>query len=81
MEVQQEISLNLNKQRVGKRYKIIIDRKEGDYYIGRTQYDSPEVDNEVLVTSEIPLNIGNFYSVLIERADFFDLYGKVSNQN
>ena len=77
MELQQGISLELNKQRVGKNFKTIIDRKEGDYYVGRTQFDSPEVDNEVLISSQLPLAIGEFYDVAIERADFFDLYGKV----
>jgi ribosomal protein S12 methylthiotransferase len=78
MSEQQEISLALNKQREGKTFKTIIDRKEGDYYIGRTQFDSPEVDNEVLIDSDEPLKTGTFYNVLIEKADFFDLYGKVT---
>ena len=77
MALQQEISLKLNKQREGKVFKTIIDRKEGEYFVGRTQFDSPEVDNEVLISSNIKLTIGEFYNVLIERADFFDLYGKV----
>ena len=77
MELQQGISLELNKQRVGKTFKTIIDRKEGDYFVGRTQFDSPEVDNEVLISSEKMLSIGEFYNVTIERADFFDLYGEV----
>ncbi len=77
MELQQGISLELNKQRVGRVFKTIIDRKEGEYFVGRTQFDSPEVDNEVLVSSETPLSIGEFYNVTIERADFFDLYGNV----
>ncbi len=77
MELQQGISLELNKQRVGRVFKTIIDRKEGDYFVGRTQFDSPEVDNEVLVSSETPLSIGEFYHVTIDRADFFDLYGTV----
>ena len=76
MDLQQGISLELNKQRVGKTFKTIIDRKEGDYYVGRTEFDSPEVDNEVLISSNEPLTIGAFYEVLIDRADFFDLYGK-----
>jgi len=78
MELQQGISLELNKQRVGKVFKTIIDRKEGEYYIGRTEFDSPEVDNEVLISSNELLSIGTFYKVLINRADFFDLYGKVN---
>jgi len=77
MDLQQGISLELNKQRVGKTFKTIIDRKEGDYYVGRTEFDSPEVDNEVLISSNEPLTIGAFYEVLIDRADFFDLYGEI----
>ena len=77
MEVQQNISLALNKKRVGLVYKTVIDRAEGAYYVGRTEFDSPEVDNEVLISSEKPLLTGAFYDVLIERADYFDLYGKV----
>ena len=77
MELQQDISLALNKKREDKVFKTIIDRVEGAYFVGRTEFDSPEVDNEVLITTETPLEIGSFYNVLIDRADFFDLYGKV----
>ncbi len=78
MEVQQSISWELNQQRVGKIYDVLIDRKEGDYFIGRTEADSPEVDNEVLVSAKDNyLRIGGFTKVLIEKAEEFDLYGKV----
>ncbi len=77
MELQQDISLRLNKKREGKVFKTIIDREEGGYFVGRTEFDSPEVDNEVLISSGKPLEIGKFYDVRIERADFFDLYGRV----
>ncbi|MGW8315433.1 MAG: 30S ribosomal protein S12 methylthiotransferase RimO [Bacteroidales bacterium] len=77
MERQQEISLQLNRQRVGDRYKVLVDRLEGEYYIGRTQYDSPEVDNEVLLSADAGLNIGEFYQVRITDAEAFDLYGEV----
>jgi ribosomal protein S12 methylthiotransferase len=77
MEVQQEISMQLNKKRVGKVFKTIIDRKEGDYYIGRTEFDSPEVDNEVLISTDKKLKTGEFYNVVIEKADYFDLFGRV----
>ena len=77
MELQQDISLRLNKKREGKVFKTIIDREEGGYFVGRTEFDSPEVDNEVLISSDKPLEIGKFYDVRIERADFFDLYGRV----
>jgi ribosomal protein S12 methylthiotransferase len=77
MELQQEISLELNRNRVGKSYRVLIDRKEGEYFIGRTQYDSPDVDNEVLIPQGPSLKAGNFYQVRIEGAEAFDLYGRV----
>ena len=76
MEIQQKIALENNKKFVGKPIKVLIDRKEGEYNIGRTQYDSPEVDNEVLVLSDDRLRIGNFYNSFIFSADSYDLYGK-----
>jgi len=77
MELQQSISLELNQNRVGKSFKVIIDREEEDYYIGRTQYDSPEVDNEVLIPNEQKLLIGDFYQVHITDAAEFDLFGRI----
>ena len=77
MQLQQGISLKHNQERVGKSFKVLVDRKEDDYYVGRTQYDSPEVDNEVLITSEVELEIGQFYRVEITGAEDFDLYGEV----
>ncbi len=78
MEVQQRISTNLNNAKVGATFTTIIDRIEGDYYIGRTEYDSPEVDTEVLIlTSAGKLNIGQFYNVRIDDATEFDLMGSV----
>lgn len=77
MEVQRKVSNELNNQKTGKIYKTIIDRHEGDYYIGRTEYDSPEVDNEVIISSEKKLKIGSFYNIRIVKADDFDLYGKI----
>jgi len=69
---------DLNKQKEDRQLKTIIDRKEGGYYIGRTEFDSPEVDNEVLIPeSDLPLKIGEFYNVRITKSDFFDLYGEV----
>jgi ribosomal protein S12 methylthiotransferase len=75
MEIQQNISAELNHAKVGKVLKVIIDRREGDYYIGRTEFDSPEVDDEVLITSEYQLNIGDFYNINITGSSEFDLYG------
>lgn len=78
MEVQESISAEINQGRIGDIYKVIIDREEDIYYVGRTEYDSPEVDNEVLICGEqSELQIGSFYNILITKADSFDLYGKV----
>ena len=78
MAIQQGISAELSAAKIGQELKVIIDRKEGDYYIGRTQFDSPEVDPEVLIKSEEKrLFTGRFYKVLITNADDFDLYGKI----
>ena len=78
MAVQQRISTQLNYEKVGKIFKVIIDRIEGDYYVGRTEYDSPDVDTEVLVsTASVELSIGSFYNVEITDATEFDLMGKL----
>jgi len=78
MQLQQQISLELNNEKVGRTFKVLIDKKEGDYYVGRSEFDSPEVDNEVLIsTKDGKLNIGHFYQVKIIRSDFYDLYGEV----
>ena len=79
MALQQEISAELSHKKIGQTLKVIIDRKEGDYYIGRTEFDSPEVDPEVLIKYDgRKLKEGNFYNVTIEDADDFDLYGRVA---
>ena len=76
MRIQQNISSEIEAEKVGKALKVIIDRKEGDYYIGRTEYCSPEVDPEVLIPAkERKLTIGEFYEVLITDSEEFDLYG------
>ena len=77
MAVQERISAELCAEKVGSTQRCIIDRKEGDYFIGRTEADSPDVDGEVLITSNAPLQIGQFYDVPITAADEFDLYGKL----
>lgn len=78
MEVQQDISQELNQARIGKTYKVLIDRKEGGDYIGRTEFDSPEVDNEVIIQSKDNyLRIGDFHQVHITDATEFDLTGEV----
>jgi ribosomal protein S12 methylthiotransferase len=77
MDLQQGISQELNQQKVGKTYKVLFDRKEGGYFIGRTEADSPEVDNEVLVSASQYVRLGDFANVRIDRAEEFDLYGEV----
>ncbi|MDB4583137.1 30S ribosomal protein S12 methylthiotransferase RimO [Draconibacterium sp.] len=77
MEVQQQISAELNQQKVGEVFKVIVDKQEGEYYIGRTEFDSPEVDGEVLISSEKDLKKGDFVHVKITGAEDYDLYGKV----
>ena len=76
MRIQQNISSEIEAEKVGKTLKVIIDRKEGDYYIGRTEFCSPEVDPEVLIPAkERKLTLGEFYDVLITDSEEFDLYG------
>lgn len=81
MAIQERISLELNEARVGKEYKVLIDRREGDYYIGRTEYDSPEVDDEVLIPADRPLHSGCFYQVRITQALENDLYAELLTPN
>ncbi|MDT0643523.1 30S ribosomal protein S12 methylthiotransferase RimO [Zunongwangia sp. F363] len=77
MEIQSQISWELNQQKIGKTFKVIIDRKEGNYFIGRTEADSPDVDNEVLIdATSVYLKTGDFYEVKITDAADFDLYGE-----
>ena len=78
MALQQDISSEIAASKVGKVFKVIVDRKEGDYYIGRTEFSSPEVDPEVLIPAvEKQLHVGRFYNVRITDAEEFDLYGTV----
>ncbi len=78
MSIQQEISNEKNHQKVGQIFRVLFDRKEGEYFIGRTEFDSPEVDNEVLVNAKTNfIRLGDFASVMITEADDFDLYGNV----
>ncbi len=77
MAIQQEISASLNQKHIGKTLQVLIDREEGDYFVGRTEYDSPEVDGEVLIRNYSELKIGEFYPVKITGADEFDLFGEI----
>jgi len=78
MEIQSQISWELNQEKIGKEFKVVIDRKEGDYFVGRTEFDSPDVDNEVLIdATKTYLKTGEFTTVKITDAADFDLYGEV----
>lgn len=78
MELQQGISWELNQRKIGKTYRVLFDKKEGDYFIGRTEFDSPEVDNEVLVSAKKDfVRVGDFANVKITSAEDYDLYGDI----
>ena len=78
MEAQEEISFELNQQKIGKTFKVLFDRKDGEHFVGRTEYDSPEVDNEVMVNATNQyVRIGDFAKVKITEATEFDLYGEL----
>ncbi len=77
MTIQQEISREKNQQKIGKTFKTIIDRQEGNYLIGRTEYDSPEVDNEVIIKKSPQIKTGDFYKIKIFAAEDYDLFGKL----
>jgi ribosomal protein S12 methylthiotransferase len=78
MEIQSQISWELNQQKIGKEFRVVIDRKEGSYFVGRTEFDSPDVDNEVLINAETDyLRTGEFFTVKITAAEDFDLYAEL----
>ena len=79
MRVHEGISADVNASKVGQTFRVIVDREEEDFYVGRTQYDSPEVDPEILISKDTPLSPGSFYQVKVIDAQAFDLYGKVLN--
>ena len=77
MEIQSQISWELNQQKIGKEFKIVVDRKEGNFFIGRTEFDSPDVDNEVLVdATKFYLKTGDYAMVKVTEAEDFDLYAE-----
>jgi len=78
MAIQQLISAEINTAKIGQILKVVIDRLEGDYFIGRTEFDSPEVDGEVLIAAATKLEIGSYYMAKITSSDDFDLYGEIS---
>ena len=78
MKIQADIAAQLNAERVGRTERVIIDSRQGDYYVGRSQFDSPEVDQEILIpAADRRLRRGCFYDVRITSAEDFDLYGEV----
>ena len=78
MSLQQGVSFELNQKKIGKTYKVLFDKKERDYFIGRTEFDSPEVDNEVLVkAADHFVRVGDFANVKITSAEDYDLFGDV----
>ncbi len=77
MRLQEKISTELNEAKVGQRFQVVIDREEADFYVGRTQFDSPEVDPEMLIPKARPLRIGHFYEAKVTDAQAFDLYGEI----
>lgn len=80
MKIQQEISYDLNQTKVGQTFRTVIDRREGDWYIGRTEFDSPEVDPEMLISADRRLLRGHFYNVRVTLAEAFDLFGQIENK-
>lgn len=82
MQLQEGISYELNQEKIGKTYKVLFDRKEAGYFVGRTEHDSPEVDNEVLVAAQDTyVRLGDFAEVIITDASEFDLYGELTSKN
>ena len=82
MALQEKISVELNLEKVGKKYKVLFDRVEGDYFVGRTEIDSPEIDNEVLVLkTEKGIKVGEFATILITSSESFDLFGVPVTEN
>jgi len=78
MEIQQGISFDKNQEKIGRTFKVLVDKKDGDYFVGRTEFDSPEVDNEVLIdASKDYATIGGFVNVQVDTAEDFDLYGHI----
>ena len=77
MGLQETISIEKNSEKVGKEYMVLIDRLEGDFWVGRTEYDSPEIDNEVLISAEEDLKVGQFYKVKITEAMEYDLMAEL----
>ena len=80
MSLQEKIAGEISESRIGKTLRTIIDREEDDYYVGRTEWDSPEVDCEVLISKQTTLKIGAFYNIKITGSENFDLYGELNSE-
>ena len=76
MECQREVSARLNEKWIGRAARVLVDRREGEFYVGRTEHDSPEVDPEVFITTDKEMTIGDFYEVRVTGADDYDLYAE-----
>jgi ribosomal protein S12 methylthiotransferase len=76
MELQQHISFELNQEKIGRTMEVVVDRKEGEFFVGRSEADSPEVDNEILISTQKKLKIGGFYDVEVYDAAEFDLFAR-----
>ena len=81
MKIQERIAYESNESKIGQVMRVIIDKEDEDYYVGRTEFDSPDVDPEVLIKNDVELEIGGFYNVKITAAETFDLYGEVIDSN
>ena len=77
MAIQQEISAQILRKMIGQTLRVLVDREEEEYYVGRTEYDSPEVDCEVLIEKTAKLKLGEFYTVTIQKTEDFDLYASL----
>jgi ribosomal protein S12 methylthiotransferase len=77
MEVQREISLEQNESRIGKETIAVIERADGEYFVGRTEWDAPEIDNEIFISQKNKVNIGDMVKVAINDATEYDLYGDI----
>jgi len=81
MSLQATISASINSRKVGTSLEVVVDREEEDYYVGRTQYDSPEVDGEVILSSDSPLRVGSFYRAEITGVEEYDLIATTSPEH
>lgn len=77
MKIQEDVALANNERKIGRPYRVLLDRREGDFWIARTEFDSPEVDPEVLIESSLKLTVGDFYEIKVTSVDQWDIYGEI----